>query len=159
MQTFKDSEGREWKVEVSIGTAKRIRDLLKVDLLALDQGDPPLAHRLATDVILLCDILYVVVKPQAEALDVSDEVFGASLGGTAIQNAVNALYAELESFFQNLGRLDLRDIIKKQQEIMAIGVGKIQKKIEAIDVNVLMKDLDKQMDLVINGKTSTNSPE
>jgi len=43
-----------------------------------ETGDPPLLTRLGTDVILLCDVIFASVKPQADQHGVSDEQFRAA---------------------------------------------------------------------------------
>ncbi|MBU0717313.1 MAG: hypothetical protein KJ749_03615, partial [Planctomycetes bacterium] len=58
-----------------------VKGLLDVNLLELEAGDPPLLTRLGTDVILLCDVIFALVKPQADTSGVTDEQFGAALGG------------------------------------------------------------------------------
>ena len=80
MKTFTDSAGRTWTVSLTIDAAKRVKGLLDVNLLELEAGDPPLLTKLGTDVILLCDVIFALVKPQADAAGVSDEQFGAALG-------------------------------------------------------------------------------
>jgi hypothetical protein len=63
MSSFRDSTGRLWEVDITIAAVKRVRSLVSIDLLALAEGDPPLITRLGTDIALVCDALYAVVKP------------------------------------------------------------------------------------------------
>ena len=98
MKTFKDKDGRDWQIELTIGAARRVRDLLGVNLLELDKGDPPLLTQLGTDEMLLVDVIYCLIKPQADAAEVTDEMFGCSLDGEAVWSACNAFYAELIDF-------------------------------------------------------------
>lgn len=151
MKTFKDTSDREWSLELNITAVKRVKSLLDVDLIALEVGNPPLLTRLGTDVILLCDIIYVLIKPQADQRDVSDEQFGASLGGGAILAAQSALYEELVLFFQGLGRTDLAEALKTQKQIVDLAVNRIKMKIQSLD---LEKELDKTI-----GNLSMKLPE
>jgi len=96
MRTFKDNAGRTWTVSITVDAIKRVRGLLDVDLLEVVGGK--LIDRLITDPVLLCDIVYAVCKPEADAQSVSDEDFGRAMAGDAIEHATTALLEELVSF-------------------------------------------------------------
>jgi hypothetical protein len=117
MKTFHDNTGRPWRVEIDIGAIKRVREFLpEVDLLAPHspavgetrkdrRGRPmPLMTRLMYDDVLLVDTIFVVVKPQADALKVSDLDFAAAIGGKAALEANRAFQAEWADFFRQRGR-------------------------------------------------------
>ena len=96
MRTFKDTEGREWQIAVNVNTVKRVRASLDIDLLAIEDGK--LLERLHRDPVLLCDVLFVVCKPQVEQRSLTDEDFGAALAGDAIEHATVALLEDLVDF-------------------------------------------------------------
>ena len=93
MRTFKDCEGRTWSVTLNVHQMKRIRANLGVDLvnvIALEAGGKvkvDLVDRIANDPCLLVDILWVCVEEEAKAAGVTDEQFGRSLAGDAIEDA------------------------------------------------------------------------
>ena len=97
MPTFKDNKGREWAVEITVSTIKRVRSLLSVDLLQVAEGK--FTDALLSDPVLLVDVLYVVCKPEADAAGVSDEEFGQAMAGDAIDQATQAFLEALASFF------------------------------------------------------------
>jgi len=134
MKEFRDSAGRTWPVQLTVGSAKRVRDLLGVDLLAPEQGEPPLLTRLGTDEMLICDVLYCLVKPQADAKGVSDEQFGESLGGEAIARGMEALYAELVDFFRQRGRTDRAAAVEKQLRMVQVATERITTQIGELDI-------------------------
>jgi len=134
MKTFTDSAGRTWTVSLTLDSVKRVRDLLGVNLLELDQGEPPLLTRLGTDVILLCDVTFAIVKPQADTAGVSDAEFGAALGGEVIMAAQKAFYEELVGFFRQLGRGDLARAVEAQQRMILLAVAAVERRIEGVDV-------------------------
>lgn len=109
MPTFKDNQGREWPVEINVAAVKRVRRLLDVDLLQIYEGK--LLDQLATDPILLVDVLYVLCKPEADARSVSDEDFGRAMAGDAIDAASRAFQESIVLFHRspkvraNLGRV------------------------------------------------------
>jgi len=148
MRSFTDSTGRTWTVSLTVDAVKRVRALLGIDLLQLESGDPPLLTRLGTDVVLVCDVIYAIVKPQADAAGISDEEFGRSLGGDAILAAQKAFYEELVDFFRQLGRTDLVSAIQVLEKLIAAGIEQVEKKISEIDVSEVVRS--------ISGEASTN---
>ncbi len=96
MKTFTDNAGRTWTIAINVEAIKRVRGLLNVDLLEIVDGK--LIERLIRDPVLLCDIVYAVCKPEADAKNVSDENFGRAMAGDAIEHATKALLEELVGF-------------------------------------------------------------
>lgn len=96
MKTFTDNAGRTWTLAINVDAVKRVRGLLDVDLLEVVEGK--LIDRLIRDPVLLCDVVYVVCKPEADAQNVTDEDFGRAMAGDAIEGATKALLEELVGF-------------------------------------------------------------
>jgi len=55
-------------------------------------------YRLIADPVLLVDVLYVVCKEQADDANVTDEQFGRSMAGDAVDAATRAFLEELADF-------------------------------------------------------------
>lgn len=110
MRTFQDSAGRTWTVAVNVDAVKRVRDLLKEDLLDIERTLP----RLLLDPILLCDVVYCVCKPQADAEKISDVDFARAMAGGTIAQAKAALLEELVDFFPE----------PSQRETLRLAIGK-----------------------------------
>jgi hypothetical protein len=128
MKTFTDNASRTWTVTVNVDAIKRVKGTLGVNLLEAIEGK--LLDRLATDPVLLCDILYVLCKAQADAQNVTDEDFGRSMAGDVIEQATTAFLEELAGFFPK-GR---RDLLTK-------ALGKLTK-LEAIALTAASDRLD-----------------
>lgn len=141
MKEFKDSNGKSWKIELNIAAVKRVRDLLSLNLLEPESGEPPLLTRLGSDIILLCDVIFVLVKPQADADQIDSEAFGALLGGAVILAAQEAFYQELIDFFRMSGRPDRIRMIEKQTALVRASIAAAEKKIEAIDTAAICSGL------------------
>jgi len=94
MKTFQDNAGRTWTVAINVDAVKRVRDLLKEDLW----DEENVLKRWMIDPILLCDCVYCVCKPQADAEKVSDVDFARAMAGDAIAQAKAALVEELVLF-------------------------------------------------------------
>lgn len=113
MRTFKDNEGREWTVRVTVDAVKRVRSLCEVDLLAVVSDQGKLLDRLVDDPVLLCDVIYAVCRPEAEKREVSDEAFGRSMAGDAIDVATQSLLEELADFFPSARRTLIHRVVEK----------------------------------------------
>ena len=111
MRTFKDNAGRAWSVQINVDALKRVKSILGVNLLEVIEGK--LIDRLSGDPVFLCDVLYAVVKPEADAQKVTDEDFGRSMGGDALDGATAAFLEELVDFFPQGRRRLLRKAMEK----------------------------------------------
>jgi len=106
MPVFKDSKDREWIVTINLGTCRRTKSATGFDFLASDENSNPLL-KLASDYLLLADVLWTIVEPQATNLKVSVEDFIESLSGDCIENAVNAIAEAYVNFTPNPQRREL----------------------------------------------------
>ena len=117
MGSFKDNEGREWQVSITVAAVKRVRELVGVDLL--DIADGVVITELATNPIKLVDVVYAICKPQADQARVSDEDFGEAMLGDAIDQATEAVLDALVSFTPNQrDRNHLQTVLSKTNEAM-----------------------------------------
>lgn len=107
MHGFVDSAGRQWTVRVDVGAVKRVRAALGVDLMQVaekrtaDGREPGVLERLASDPVLLVDVIYVLCEEQAKRSGVSDEEFGRAMLGDALDGAVKAMLGAVVDFFPN----------------------------------------------------------
>ena len=157
MKCFKDNQNRTWTIVVNVAAVKRVRSLLEINLLdvvKLDKDDKPnveLLEKLAEDPVLLCDVIYCICKPDADAQNISDEDFGMAMGGDAIEHATTALLEELVDFFPEAKRLVLRKLMNAGEKV------KIQMekalKLE-LDNPKLDRELEKQVKDYISSSTS-----
>ena len=148
MKAFTDNAGKTWSVCMTIDSVKRVRDLMGVNLVEPEAGEPPLLTRLGTDEILLCDVVFCLIKPQADACGVTDEDFGRALGGDAILAAQTALYEELIDFFLKRGRPDRAKAVAAQKKMIEMAIERVKIKLEAMDPQA---EIDKMF-----GSLSTN---
>lgn len=111
MHGFRDCHGRNWSIRVDVGAVKRVRSALGVDLMQVaerktrDGGrEPGVLERLASDPVLLVDVIYVLCRDQAQAAGVTDEEFGSAMAGDALEAAVNAMLGAIVDFSRTLAR-------------------------------------------------------
>ncbi len=151
MKTFKDNAGRTWTIAVNVDAVKRVRDLLNEDLLDVEN----VLKRLMVDPILLCDVIYCVCKPQADAEQIADVQFAQAMAGDAIAHAKTALVEEIVNFSP-----DPRD-----RENLGLAVEKFNamadRARELIKAKLQSKALSREIEAALSavGVSFTNSPE
>ncbi len=152
MHTFQDTQGRTWSVTINVDAIRRVRSLLDINLLDAIEGK--LLERLVTDPVLLCDILFALVQPEAEAKQVTDEDFGRALGGDVLDFATTALLEELVDFFPSGKRTVFRKALEKLKKLEGIALETATKRLES-------DELERKMTAALasmSGDSSGNSP-
>ncbi len=163
MKTFTDNTGRTWTLSVTVGTIKRVRALCGVDLaniITIVPGEKPkvdLLEQLATDPVLLVDVLYAVCKPEADSRGVTDEDFGRAMAGDAIEFATGALLDEVIDFFPAVKRQVFGKILNATRRFET-------KSKQALEEFLKDPELDGRIDaaieaLMMSSSTSLESPE
>jgi hypothetical protein len=104
MHMFKDDQGREWTLSLTVAGVKKIKAVLKVDLLAPPgEGEDPIG-RLTGSPLEALDAIHVLIGDQVTAANLNREAVDESLGGEALGDAFTAFTAEIEDFFLAFGR-------------------------------------------------------
>jgi len=166
MAKFKDNKGNEWIVPVNSTTVKRVRDVLDIDLVDLNQTT---INRLIEDTVLLVDVLWVLCERQAKSKKVSEEGFAERLVGDPIDAAVDALLEAIANFFPALRRSLLLKANEKVKTIRQKGADLAFAKID--DPNLekqLLASMEAEMDATLKNmlaklgstpsSSATNSP-
>jgi hypothetical protein len=96
--SFKDTEGRTWSLDLTIGSIKRVKSITDIDLLNITDGSTLV--ELSRNPLQLVDLIWAIIQPQAVALSVTDEQFGSAMGGMALRDASDAFLLSITSFFQ-----------------------------------------------------------
>lgn len=100
MPKFTDTKSRSYTVDVTIGTAKRFKSALDVDLMEVFEDKSQLLARLQKpDLELVVDMLWLCCEKQASALNVSQDEFAESLAGDPLNTAIEALLEAIQAFF------------------------------------------------------------
>jgi len=102
MKTFKDSAGRNWTITINVDTVKRLIAGINVNLCELNEGDPPLILALERDASRLFDVVFEVIRPQAETLGVTAQQLAAGIDGPSLAEMATAFWGELADFFRPL---------------------------------------------------------
>jgi len=151
MGQFTDTEGRIWTLAVDVNIVRRVRNALGENLLDLAGGE--LCKRVTRDPVLLVDLMYEVVRPEAESQDVSPEAFGRALTGDVIDAATTALLESVADFFPSRKATVLRRMIEKGAEIDAKVVARAERVLEDGTLDAEIERLASKP-----GRPSTTSP-
>jgi len=152
MHLFQDNQEREWNLAINIDAIKRVRDLVNVDLLDMENGR--IFERLIDDPVTLCNVIFVLVKPEADRKAITNEGFGQSMAGDAIEHATTALLEELVDFFPGPRRAVLRKALKKLQKVQSVMIDTIDKKLDDPKIDEKIQSIQE-----ILGKQFTDSLE
>jgi hypothetical protein len=137
MHTFSDTQGRPWTITLNVDAIRRVRSVLNINLLEAIEGK--LLERLITDPVLLCDILFVVIQPEAIAKEISDEDFGRSLGGDVLDVATTALLEELVDFFPSAKRTVFRKALAKLKQLETLAIETATRRLDCSELEERMK--------------------
>jgi len=156
MKTFTDNASRTWTAVVNVDAFKRVKSLLNVNLMEAVEGK--LLERLVSDPILLCDVIYAVCKPEADAKNVTDVQFGQAMGGDAIDLATTALLEELCDFFPQGRRVLLRKALEKLQRFQTLAYKTAGERLDSPEMDKkLQAILNISMDSALNSAESSGS--
>jgi len=106
----------------------------------------------------LCNVVYAVIKPEADNLGVTEEDFGKAMYGDPIEAATDAFLEELANFIPNQRRREVFQqslaLTKKAHEMR---IGKAQ---EILASPQMQQEMEKAINsMEIFGDKSTNSQE
>lgn len=135
MKQFTDANGKKWSLAINIGTVKLCRDLLGVNLLEPEAGNPPLVTSLGTDDIFLVDLIYCLCKEEADKAGITDIAFGQSFNGKVLHEAANAFFSEYMDFFRDRGRTDRLEAISREKQIIDKATQRAKEEIEKLDLD------------------------
>jgi hypothetical protein len=156
MKVFKDREGREWIVDVNIGSIKRVNDILNVDLLRLEGGQ--LVDQLIGDPVTLCNVVYVLCMKQAQERGVSDEDFGRAMAGDSIDHATTALLEDFVDFFPSRKRPAMAKALAKIKQIEAAQLEAAERMIDDPQIDQLIQKAMNEATASLGGRSFGATP-
>jgi len=153
MRTFKDNAGRTWTVSIEVDAIRRVRSALNVNLTSTNFAD--VLQQLLSDPVLLCDVLYVLCKPEADKQNISDIDFGRAMAGDAIDHATQALLGELANFTPNpRDRARVQRVLRTLYQLAEMQRDKADENMDSETEKLLS-----QAEQATFGRSSGNSPE
>ncbi len=119
MRQFQDNANRKWEVVINVGTVRRVRDLLQVDLPGLFEREMEPLLELLRDPVRIVEVVWGLIEKQAGGAQVTPEMFGEAMGGDALQGASDALVDGLVDFFPRQKAASLRRLLGEARKAQA----------------------------------------
>ncbi len=160
---FTDATGTDWLVAVNVTTIKRVRDLLKdddgtpVNLLAVVEKKGTLMKQLATDPVLLVNVVYVLCQRQCQERNISDEQFGELMAGDVIESATVALLEDLRDFFPKGQRELIGTALAKLKKFEALALERARERVDSPEFDAAIERRITEAFAELNG-SFTSSP-
>lgn len=146
MPSFRDAADREWTVSIAVGDLKRVKDTLDIHLTKLVDQDLRLLFELAADPIQCVDVLWVLCKPQADALGINEIQFGQSFSQEAFDEAGKALVRAVFNFFPASRRDPLLKLVDKTEQAMKAIAAEAAAKIDAMTPEQMTAAITQEID-------------
>lgn len=157
MASFRDVNGREWPVTITVGTVRRVRSETGHDLMSAVGGD--LLQRMADDPVILATILYSIAVPEPERSRVTLDAFCEALAGNSLSDAADAFCEALCDFFGDRGG-PLRAALDKSKEARRLALKQATEQIHNLQPEQLLAaNLETGFPPKKSGHTATTSPE
>lgn len=124
MHTFKTDDGKSWEISIDIPTVKRLATRQEKPISLVDSEQ---VEALQRNFIATADLIFDLVKDQAESRQITEEQFGRQLSQTFVP-ARQALFDELLDFFRLCGRQKESAVLSAQLKLEAeeqIGTAKM----------------------------------
>lgn len=173
-RTFKDDLGHEWTVDITVSTLKRVRLLVNGftfdDLIStpakqtqkeLEAAVQPLRDFL-DDTVRFSEVLYAILKPQAEAKSLTHEQFDDGFVGHAIGLAKEAFLQALMDFFPQAPKRMMTRGLMEEAKRMTVMEDAARRRMEAMAAEMtdenITKLVNEKIDEVLK-KPASDGPE
>jgi hypothetical protein len=153
MAKFKTLDGKEWVIDVTYLTVKRVRDLCGVNVLDICNLDKESLSGWVADDLKVLEVVCAVVRPQLAAIDMADDEFFAACDGQVLKEAVERLVDQVSDFFQEPRKGLVKKVIAKLRET--------EKKMEAQAakaIDAALSQCDFEAALKTHGSSGSTSP-
>ena len=150
MHKFSDRNGRQWSIDLTIGTVARVRKESGKRFDLLDPSSVVDGEKLSTvldeDLATVYEVLWHIVEPQAVAAGITAEQFGESMAADCIIAAQAALFAEWLDFFRAVQRPDLATALDMLTTARTRLAKAVAARMSTIDVEATRAKMDSMID-------------
>lgn len=163
MASFKDKNGRSWTIKLDAPTVRQVQS----DCGGLNLFDPEgkAYDQLYDDPLLLCDVLWILVRKEADTAGVSGEQFFEAIGGDPLDAALAAILEAVKDFFPSQRRTVMEAVAAKNAKLREMGIATYLEKLnnpelERRAIEVLEKQMDEALEKALTlSKSATSSPD
>lgn len=129
MRTFKTKDGVEWKLELTVGRAMSIRQAdPRFNLFdgTSDVDGRKLYAVLIEDLPTFWEVLYLLVKPEADTRSVTAEAFGEAMSAECLLLAQAAFLDEWRDFFRGLQKPEQETALGAMTKLRKIQIEQVR---------------------------------
>lgn len=141
MATFRDGNGREWHINVTVADVKRVKEQTGLLLTSLVEDRLMPLATLVSDPVKLVDTVWVLIEPQAKAAGLTDEQFGQSLSGDSVDQMAKAFMEALTDFFPKRQSAMLKTLLTKQKDLQDALADRAEVELSRLTVEQLIESV------------------
>ena len=140
MATFTDELSREWKLALTVIELKKLKTEFQIDLAEFAGSGSTVFVRLASDPILLVDVLSCLLEEQIKKLGLDEKQFAAGIFGEGIERATSALVEAVINFSKPQEGRIIRAMWNKVQATRELATERVMDRMDALDLSKLVED-------------------
>lgn len=141
MATFRDGNGREWHINVTVADVKRVKEQTGLLLTSLVEDQLTPLAKLLSDPVALVDTIWVLIEPQAKTAGLTDEQFGQSLSGDSVEQMAAAFMEALTDFFPKRQSDLLKTLLTKQKQLQDALATRAEAELNQLTVEQLIESV------------------
>ena len=130
---FTDKSGKAWDISLTIGSIKRVKSNIGVDLLDIEGGEEPLISRLLLDEVLLAEVIAELISDQLG--DMSQAEMLDRFDGETLAAASKAFWEEMKGFFTSKSRQDRLAVILKATSLLETAISQGAQRVSEIEID------------------------
>lgn len=131
MKYFNDTTGKQWKIDVNVGSIEDVAAQTGINLTGLFSEELGLLNRLYSEPGLLCHLLWSFCGDGTEA---GRTAFLSVMKGDVLELAADALVSDVIDFFPNARRRELcRATLAKIREAAEMAYNKAEKNLSELN--------------------------
>ena len=149
MREFRDNEGRPWQVALTVASAARVRDLVRVVPPRGEDGavqpEKPLDlidaaavaetfQILRSNYAAIGETLYAILLPKIESKGLTREQFLDALSGESLDAGVRAIEEEIVDFFPARLRGMVGRLLAKMRELTEAVMTQVEADVDALSL-------------------------
>lgn len=147
MESFKDKNGKNWIIEINVGSARRVKAECGIDLLNAvtvnSEGiNTSVLDSIGSDAYMLVNVILSLCRKQIDEQNITDEDFLSCFDGETIQSATDSVIKEIINFSQPSKRKMLSLIYTKVKGFRAEAEQQVEKMLNNAN---FLTELDNQL--------------
>ncbi len=147
---MKDIQGREWLFRFTVLTVRDIAAETQLDTKAIE-GENSLLQRVAKDESTLYQVMWITIRPQAQAMGVTEEAWLSSLDNESLQAGAQ----EWCQAYINFSQPARKTVLSK---VLASVLRKTEAANAAVEAAIASGEIDRVIEMAMDQPTPTLPP-